>query len=550
MFVLIKLWAGETSSLLPWCLIMEKHLSAIAKLLLWPRALTIFDLEIISKNIQGDIKEIVEGDKYPDDIVGLSLALLKPLASSRDTFGFMIHRDSLRRHMIIKKKIVKKLLADGYRNLAEMYAYVAVRIVFYLLTLYLVSAGIQKAFPGTIKIKFEQGSLRVLMDACRDPEFIDMLRELRLKKDLEFSVKSFVEMIKVTINLLPENTRKRLISEIGEFLEEPTDLDSIHHSVQEALESDLPEHIKRRIVESAMYIMGIVIREKFIHEKENAGKLVEMLGSVGNLVKPIVPEYRDILWEVVSILTSITTKIHKGDIDTAVKVLSELGERLLWEKYLNISMSERIAVKAPNDAKSLIPPIVVAPLNLVDVYQYVSLSHIINEIVDSIINVSSELRLILNTLIALDEDTLFDFLIRVSEDPFASLALDFVVGSFSGWLADLTINYLAPKLGARKELIGKIVRVLTRYLDEIYRKTKSLLEVWNDPEYLKKIVCYQLYREYYFLSMRLAVIEDIKKEVPQAKELMSLIEDISKLLDKIYEPIKPKKEEPVDEFIV
>jgi len=550
MFVLIKLWAGETSSLLPWCLIMEKHLSAIAKLLLWPRALTIFDLEIISKNIQGDIKEIVEGDKYPDDIVGLSLALLKPLASSRDTFGFTIHRDSLRRHMIIKKKIVKKLLADGYRNLAEMYAYVAVRIVFYLLTLYLVSAGIQKAFPGTIKIKFEQGSLRVLMDACRDPEFIDMLRELRLKKDLEFSVKSFVEMIKVTINLLPENTRKRLISEIGEFLEEPTDLDSIHHSVQEALESDLPEHIKRRIVESAMYIMGIVIREKFIHEKENAGKLVEMLGSVGNLVKPIVPEYRDILWEVVSILTSITTKIHKGDIDTAVKVLSELGERLLWEKYLNISMSERIAVKAPNDAKSLIPPIVVAPLNLVDVYQYVSLSHIINEIVDSIINVSSELRLILNTLIALDEDTLFDFLIKVSEDPFASLALDFVVGSFSGWLADLTINYLAPKLGARKELIGKIVRVLTRYLDEIYRKTKSLLEVWNDPEYLKKIVCYQLYREYYFLSMRLAVIEDIKKEVPQAKELMSLIEDISKLLDKIYEPIKPKKEEPVDEFIV
>jgi len=529
---------------------MDKLLSAVAKLLLWPRTLTIFDLELLSNHIGSGIQKLLEGECESDDLVSLSLTLLRPLATPSKPYGFTIHKESLEKRFLVQKRLIRRLIEENHAELAEMYAYVVIRMIFYLLTLYTISAGIQRIVPEPLKIKFEQGSLRTLVEMCKDSEFLETLGKLNLDKDLEFTLKSFIQMIKTTKNLLPEEAQRRLSSEIGEFFEEYVDINTIHTTIQELLRSDLPEHIKRRIVESAIYIVSILVREKVIGGEAVIENLTKLLRTVRKLTESITPQYRDILWDILSQLTDIIAEVHSGNTESAIQQLTELGRRILYEKYMSITMSERILMKTSNDTKSLIPPLVIAPMNLADTYQYVSISQIINEAIDSIINASSELRVFLNTLAVLSTEQITKFILSAQKEPLAGLALDFIVGSISAWLIDLIINYLAPKSKARKEIIEKILDILILYLSEILKKTKKLLESWSKPKYLRRFVGYHIYREYYFLSMRLTVVEDIKKDIPKAQQLLDLIEEISNLLESIYGPTKPKKEELTEEFIV
>ncbi|MCR8487787.1 MAG: hypothetical protein NDP22_05220, partial [Crenarchaeota archaeon] len=60
---------------------------------------------------------------------------------------------------------------------------------------------------------------------------------------------------------------------------------------------------------------------------------------------------------------------------------------------------------------------------------------------------------------------------------------------------------------------------------------------------------YPLYRECYFLSLRLPAIENIKREVPLVQELLNLVRTIAEILSNVYEFPKEREEKTVDEFI-
>lgn len=528
---------------------MDKSFWAAIKLLLHPRAITIFDLESLSQSVKTNIREILESKKL-DEITHLSLSLLKPIAKIEGLYNYTISKDSIERQIMLQKEIIRRLLAGGHAEIAEMCASVLIRMSYYFITLYLLSSGISKSSLEFIKINFEDGVLRTLMSIFEDPEFVKIARSLSLEKDLEFSLKALMQLIKSTINLLPDSSRKRITSELCEFLEYSQDLEALYKDLDKVLKSNVPERVKRRILENVIYLLGTVFRDELPHDGGRIKIILNFMKSIGDSARLLTPEFRDIIWDSINVLANTISKTCEGKIEEAVDQLSKFGEQVLRERYLAISMSERVAMKIPGDLRALLPPIIVAPINLIDIHQYINLTYLVNEAIDSLIDTSNELKLILNMLAVLSDKQLTDLLIKVHEDPLASLALSFLIGSVSSWLADLAIYYSAPRTESRRALLDRILRALIGYLRVVYERTESLSKIWSEPEYLRKIVFYHLYREYYFLSLRLFAIEDMKQDVPAAQELLSFSEKIAASLNRVYEFPREKKEEQVDEFII
>ncbi|MCR8454008.1 MAG: hypothetical protein NDP13_03365 [Crenarchaeota archaeon] len=529
---------------------MDKSFWAAIKLLLHPRAITIFDLELLSRNIKTDIKEIFKSERI-DEITHLSLAALEPIAKFEAPYTtYVISKSSIERHIMLQKAIIERLLADGHIDLAEMFAFELIRMSYYFVTLYLVSSGTLVIPLEPAQVDFEQGALKAMISIFKDSKFLEITEKLGIGKNLDFSLKSLVQLVKSTINLLPSDSRERIVSELREYLEHPHDLETFYKGLEEALKSNIPAYLKRRIIiENAINYMLTVFRDELPYDGEKIKTIINIMRNIGDFAKSLIPEFKDIIWDAINVLTNVVARAYEGKTVEVTDLLSKFGEHILREGYLSIPIGERVSLRTPDDLKALTPTITVAPVNLTDIYRCINLNHIVNESISNLMDISSELKLILSMLTALNEDQLTDLLIKIHEDPLASLALNFSIGSTSSWLADLIIDYSTPKTKPQRTIMERVLKVLIRYLKEIYERTESLSRIWSEPEYLRKITYYQLYRECYFLSLRLPAIENIKREVPLVQELLNLVRTIAEILSNVYEFPKEREEKTVDEFI-
>ncbi len=519
------------------------------KFILLPHYSNIYDLRSILEKTKINLDDISDKnipqkrDPY-EKLAVIALSLFRPIARGKFRSVKILKKDlenwfnatiDLLRIMIeIKKnKIAKSIIR---RFLSKF---------FYLLTIYTVWSN---PLPSNRVLfgrgEFEKGALDFLLQIPTNKKFNDIINNLDLSKEIRFIFASYA----ITLQNALETTKNPdpdLMKKLEPILSKAMNIDDILAEL-ENIGKRSKDHI-RNLIYDVIYIITAMIKQKLIKEKTKIEELKRVLSRIGAYIESTKTEFEDIIWKCTLYINNCIEALFGDSIHDAVNSLRELGAIIINEKSTNTKLSERLLLRIHPETFALLPALIPININLVDELTNVSLNYFLNDLINETLGTMVELRILLSSILILDKDTIYKFLMESIRDPLASVALHFILGSLSAWLLESSITLSGG--GQDISLLSNAIYVLYQYLKNIYELSENILKSVDSP-LSKKIILSYLLREFTFLAMRLNedAISLIKK-APKGKELMNLIEKISQILEEIFGATKEKKIERMEELI-
>ncbi len=525
------------------------------KLLTFPRLTTVYDIARIIESLTVEPKSLVSGnytslpEKPTIRLPHLAVMCFRPIIR-RKKRGFLARSDDIESWITRTVRIIETLLSLNEIKFARAISRQWINTYFYLLTMYALWNGLSPSQKeGIHRGEFEEKAFTILLNAMDDPLLLDIFERLGLRHEFEFSIGAYASALYSALSLASNESRNRLIRDLDKILTQR----EIFNKIMEMTEQKYVGSFEsaKFIVDNMTYALSNYIRGAIISEHEDhINNITTIIRILRNIMSTYDARYKDLVWLITSQISESILNALNNNIDKAVSILEGTGRKILDEALGSMKFDERIVLRLMPEAQALLPAFVPLPINLSDVLSSVSINHTLNDIVNEILGVFLETKMLLASIMLLDEKKMLDFLLSAMQKPLASATLIFLLGSPSAWLLEsaLTAVGMMPKKG--KKTLSRVVRVLTDYIDDILKTTKRLIDTKLGFITGKRICASHLLRETSFLVLRLTN-EAVKaiEDIPNGKAFLSIVDSAVRYAEEIYGHPKIKKEEFVEELI-
>ncbi len=392
---------------------------------------------------------------------------------------------------------------------------------------------------------FEEKAFKKLLSSILDGFWFDLAKEIEAENLIYLNTISYILSLEVILNKLDKDKREKAKEKLSFLLNLFNNM-KISKVLENVLNSSINDNITKRLLPlilSSILEVSLLIQDTLLLEKEDIKEIkktaysefLNILTSQNN--KENCDEYINQIYH--ELITSIEA-LKKGNVSYAIIQMRKLGEKIIEWKLTRFNEFKLLPLQLPPEMPALaIPKIRGFEVNLTEYFNPARLLTLTNDILGDVTNWSREIRSILKFETMHEVEGFTDFFIKLLDDGFAYIPLQYIIGFPELFLVEMAITYIIDDKISDKQmqLARKLLQASIRILENKYKLIVNLLDSpLGKIIYLQQVIGYYSYRTVYFISQRVhsQKIREKLEKLPEGKKILNMLDEYAKINEKVF----------------